>query len=44
MSAAAKSPSDERHFEVIVLESAPSYNGHEMAAQLAKKDIQTTVI
>jgi translation initiation factor eIF-2B subunit beta len=33
-----------RKFEVIVAEGAPSYSGHEMAVQLAKLGIETTVI
>jgi len=34
----------EREFEVIVVESAPSYDGHKMAKKLAEKGIETTVI
>ena len=40
MQAAAR----KREFEVIVAESAPSYQGQELAANLAKDGIQTTVI
>ncbi len=34
----------DREFEVIVAESAPSYDGHRMAKELAKAGIETTVI
>ncbi|KAL7746372.1 GCD complex subunit gcd7 [Sorochytrium milnesiophthora] len=33
-----------RTFQVIVVESAPSYSGHQLAATLAKAGIETTVI
>lgn len=33
-----------RKFEVVVSESAPSYEGHKMALQLAEAGIETTVI
>ena len=33
-----------RKFEVIVAESAPSYQGQELATKLAQDGIQTTVI
>ncbi|XP_030752440.1 translation initiation factor eIF-2B subunit beta [Sitophilus oryzae] len=39
-----KSASKQRLFNVIVVEGAPSYLGHSMAAALAKSNIQTTVI
>eukprot|EP00466_Bigelowiella_natans_P002750 jgi/Bigna1/86521/estExt_fgenesh1_pg.C_110095 len=34
----------EREFEVIVAESAPAYDGHQMAKELAKKNIETTLV
>ncbi len=40
MQAAAR----KRKFEVIVTESAPSYQGQELATKLAQDNIQTTVI
>ena len=33
-----------RKFEVIVAESAPSYQGQELATKLAKEGIETTLI
>ncbi len=33
-----------RNFEVIIAESAPSYQGQELATKLALDGIQTTVI
>jgi len=33
-----------RKFEVVVPESAPAYDGHQMAVNLAEADIETTVI
>merc|ERR1712071_546381 len=34
----------DRVFQVIVAEGAPSYQGHKLAANLAKEKIQTTLI
>lgn len=39
-----KSASKKRVFNVIVVEAAPLYLGHSLAASLAKSNIQTTVI
>ena len=33
-----------RKFEVIIAESAPSYQGQELATKLAKEGIETTLI
>ncbi|CAH0553481.1 unnamed protein product [Brassicogethes aeneus] len=39
-----KNAAKKRSINVIVLEQAPLYQGHEMAARLAKANIQTTII
>jgi len=39
-----KAAARKRKFEVIVVESAPSFTGHEMAGKLAKEGIDTTLI
>jgi len=39
-----KNAAKTRNFEVIVAEAAPSYSGHQMATNLAKHKISTTVI
>eukprot|EP00252_Welwitschia_mirabilis_P025097 TRINITY_DN7710_c0_g1_i1.p1 TRINITY_DN7710_c0_g1~~TRINITY_DN7710_c0_g1_i1.p1 ORF type:complete len:416 (-),score=80.21 TRINITY_DN7710_c0_g1_i1:212-1459(-) len=35
---------EKRSFQVIVAEGAPRYQGHKLAKELVKKDLQTTVI
>ncbi|XP_018332495.1 translation initiation factor eIF-2B subunit beta isoform X2 [Agrilus planipennis] len=39
-----KSAAKDRQFQVIVVEAAPNYKGHLMASNLAKCNIQTTII
>ncbi|KAK4881749.1 hypothetical protein RN001_005068 [Aquatica leii] len=39
-----KHAAEKRKFQVIVVEAAPLYHGHEMAINLTKSNIQTTVI
>jgi len=39
-----KNAAKDRVFQVIVAEGAPSYQGHKLAANLAKEKIQTTLI
>lgn len=39
-----KQAAEFRTFEVIVAETAPGYEGHQMATELGKHGIETTVI